>query len=216
MNAATMAALLLVTATAAAPGAGATEEAPKQGYLELATLSAWQRLTPELADAEVCNLTPAGHALWATGQLRLPDPSLAGDFNADGVDDRAIRLRHGGEDRPCEYVLLVTRTQQGWVLLHLQRIEVDEHAAGDLLWIVHQQAIGIDSGQTERFTRPATMWSNGTGGGSSAGYVIDVKLVYHTIQWNLTRQRFEYQRLAVPEKIAEPDELELLRRDGHL
>jgi len=216
MNTTTMAALLLFTATAVAPVSSAVEEAPKQGYLEFETLSAWRRLSPELAAAEVCNLTPAGHALWETGQLRLPDPSLVGDFNADGVDDRAIRLRTGGENSPCEYVLLVTGTQQARVLWHLQRIEVDEHTAGDLLWIAHQQAIGIDSGQTERFTRPATMWSNGIGGGGSAGYVIDVKLVYHTIQWNPTLRRFEYQRLAIPEKVAEPDELELLRRDGHL
>jgi len=208
-------AILLLLMTAAALADEADDSSP-QGYLAVETLSAWRRLSPELAEAEVCNLTSAGHGLWEAGQLRLPDPSLTGDFDADGMEDRAIRLRTGGENRPCEYVLLVTMRQQGWALLRLQRIEVDEHAGGDLLWMAPQQTIGIASGQTERFTRPATMWSDGTGGGSSAGYVIDVKLVYHTIQWNPTLRGFKYQRLAVPEKVAEPDELELLRRDGHL
>ena len=215
MKVVTTAGLLLVTLTAAA-GALAAEDASKQGYLEFETFSVWRRLSPELAQAEVCGLTPAGHALWDAGKLRLPDPSLRGDFDADGFEDRAIRLRMGGERSPCEYVLLLARRPQAWALLHLQRIELDEHAAGDLLWMASQQAIGLDSGQTERFTRPATMWSNGTDGGSSAGYVIDVKLVYHTIKWNPALHQFVYARLGVPQKVAEPDELELLQRDGRL
>ena len=84
------------------------------------------------------------------------------------------------------------------------------------MWIAHQQAVGIDSGQTERFTGSYPVQPVGPYKGGRAGYIIDVKLVYHTIQWNSTLQQFEYARLVVPLKVAAPDELEILRRDGRL
>lgn len=193
------------------------EEQPQaeKRYLAFKVFDAWRSLVPELKKAMLCHLTERGHELWREDQLRLPDPSLVGDFNHDGIEDRAIRLRVGSDESPCEYVLSVTRNQSTWSWLHLQRLEYDDNARGDLLWIPERLAIGIDSGQRKRFTKPATMsWSPTRGGSSEAGYVIEAKLVSHFIRWNPELSRFDYEHVSVPEEIFEPDELELLRRDG--
>ncbi len=167
------------------------------------TFNAWRSLVPELQDARACNLTVVGHELWAQGQLRMPaETFLHGDFRHTGSEDWAVPLANGDDAAPCAYVLVTTRSLDGWQRLVLQPILSEDNLSGfDLVWNEREQAIGIDRGRRRRITSPATLvWQDGQVVEAKAGYVIDLVLVSQIIAWVQEQGRFEYRRSAPPEE----------------
>ncbi len=179
------------------------EVTAQKAYTSYEDFNAWRALVPELREARSCNLTVAGHDLWAHGQLRLPaETFLRGDLRHTGSEEWAVPFADGDDAAPCSYVLVTTRHPEGWQRLLLQRVLLEDSASGfALVWNEREQAIGIDFGKRRRVTSPATLvWQDGWVLEAKAGYVIDLVLVSQIIGWVQARRRFEYRRSATPEE----------------
>ena len=178
--------------------------APAQtAYTSYETFEGWRSLVPELHQPRVCNLTVAGHELWAHRQLRLPaETFLHGDLRRTGGDDWAVPFADGDDGAPCAYVLVTTRGPDGWQRLLLQPVPLEDRSSGfNLVWNERERAIGIDHGQRKRVTSPATLvWQDGLVIEAKAGYVLDLVLVTEIIEWVAERGRFEYRRAVPPEE----------------
>jgi hypothetical protein len=176
---------------------------PKE-YLDYQTFQSWLFLVPDLKNARLCNLTRAGHDLWASGELRVPASTvLHGDFSVTGRTDWVIQLAAGADEISCRYVLIATRRGGStWQRLLLHTFQPEDTPLGFApLWNQKKGVIGFDSGIRKRYSSPATMtWSESGIERSTAGYVLEKKLVYHGVRWNQTKRIYEYERYKAPEE----------------
>ncbi|MGH2374949.1 MAG: hypothetical protein ACRDIC_15980 [bacterium] len=175
----------------------------QRAYLDFSTFQEWRALVPELPDARVCNLTIAGHQLWASGQLRMPlERFLHGEFRTEGLVDWAVELSARPDTEPCEYLLVVTNEAGAWRRLLLERIELEEGTAGfTVVWNPQAQALGIDFSHRKRLTAAATMtWQDGAVVRSQPGYVVERRIIRQRCSWEVDVRRFRCSRSAMPEE----------------
>jgi len=130
------------------------------------------------------------------------DGFVRGDVTETGREDWIIPLTADRDGKGCTHLLIVTRTQQGWVRLFFSRIQkLNPGGSYGVLLSRKKHAVAVDLGHRERVTRPATLtWQNGKVIESTLGFVIEKTKIWEYARWNPSDNLYDYVYLATPEE----------------
>jgi len=113
--------LITIAALLATACGGATASGGK--YLTCDQFRQFAALCPEIKDARLAGLAPAGYELWSKNQLKMPAEGhlFEGDFCKDGKSDSALVIADGAQN----YVVIAQKAQTGFKRIGFVRIHSD-------------------------------------------------------------------------------------------